>query len=121
MIVVVIAVIAIAGYKYITRVDYSNPVSVATAFTKAMKAHNTSKASAYIAPAQAEDWLKAADDRIGSMKSGATEAYFERIPSDPAFAAPVTVAGKSVVVSADKSYSLGMSQVDGKWYVSTNP
>ena len=55
------------------------------------------------------------------MKSGATDNYFDHIPADPGFAAPVTIAGKSVAVSADKSFNLPMTQVDGKWYVESMP
>jgi len=51
------------------------------------------------------------------MRSGAKERFFERIPETPEFSAPVTTAGKTMVVSADKQYSLEMTQVDGKWYV----
>ncbi len=121
MIVVAVAVVLIAGYKFITRIDYTNPVAVATGFTKAMKAHNTSKASTYVLPAQSAEWLKDTDEKLDGMKEGATEIYFDHIPDAPAFAAPVTVAGKSTIASADKSFTLPMAQVDGKWYVMSMP
>lgn len=121
LIVVAVAVVAIVTYKLLTRIDYSNPVTVATGFTKAMKSHNTGRASAYVVPSQAAEWRQSIDEKLDGMKSGATENYFDHIPADPGFAAPVTIAGKSVAVSADKSFSLPMTQVDGKWYVESMP
>ena len=66
-------------------------------------------------PEEAEAWR----DSVDGMKSGQTTRYIEGIPADPAFTAPVTSkAGVTTVQSADKSYTLQMKQIDGKWYVS---
>lgn len=113
--VAVIAVIAI--YKMLTRVDHGNPIAVATAFTKAMKSKDTSTASKYVVPAKSESWLEATDDKIDRLKTNASEIYFEHLPENPQFSAPVTAAGKTIVVSADKAFTLEMTQIDGKWYV----
>ena len=117
MIAVVAVVVVIAIWKFATRVDHSNPVAVATAFTKAMKKNDTSTASKYIIPDQAQTWRETTDEQISGMKSGAEARYFELIPDAPNFSAPVTAAGKTMIVSADKAFSLEMSQVNGQWYV----
>jgi Tfp pilus assembly protein PilE len=117
LIAAVVAVIAL--YTFLTKVDRTNPVAVATAFTKAMKAKDTSSASKFYVPEKADAWRQQTDDKIGSMRSNATEIYFERIPSAPGFTPPVTAAGKTMIVSADKSYTLEMMQLGGKWYVSS--
>jgi len=119
MVAVVAVVVVIALWKMMTRVDHSNPVAVATAFTKAMKSKDTSAASAYYVPEKAETWRQQMDEQFSTMKSGAEQRYFERIPSSPQFTPPSTAAGKTVVTSTseDKTFSLEMTQVNGKWYV----
>ena len=115
MLIVVPLLIVIFGYQFLTRVDRTDPVKVATAFTKALKSGNTSKASGYYVPEEAESWR----DGIDGMKSGQTTRYIDSVPSDPAFTPPVTSkAGLTTVQSADKTYTLQMKQIDGKWYVS---
>ena len=116
--VAVVAVIAL--WQVLTRVDRKNPVAVATAFSKALKSKDTGAASKYYLPDKADQWREDTDNRLQGMRSNAMDMYFERIPAKPEFTAPVTVAGKTMIVSADKSYSLEMTQVDGKWYVTAN-
>jgi hypothetical protein len=59
---------------------------------------------------------------MGGMKSGAKERFRERIPAEPAFTPVVTdPKGVSTIQSADKSFSMEMKRVDGKWYVSRGP
>jgi len=117
MIGVVAVVVLICVWQFFTRVDRSNPVAVATAFTKALKGRDTGRASKFYIPDQAAAWREKTDDSVHTMRSGATERLFERIPDAPAFSEPVTAAGKTIVVSADKSFALEMKQIDGKWYV----
>ena len=110
--------ILIAGYKYLTRVDRTNAVQVATAFTKALKSKDVSTAANYFEPAGAEAWTEG----FGGMRSGATERFYERVPSDPQFGAVETsTKGVTTIQSADKSYTLEMKQIDGKWFVSKVP
>ena len=56
MMAVVAVVVLIAGFVYFTSVDRTKPDAVATAFTKAYKAGNMSKASKYWLPADAAAW-----------------------------------------------------------------
>jgi len=117
MIAVAAVVVLIAVWKMATRTDRSNPVAVATAFTKAMKGNNPSKASGYYVPDKAEEWRQQTEEKISGMKSGAEQRFFEHIPAAPEFTAPVSVAGKTMIVSGDKNFSLEMTQIDGKWYI----
>ena len=118
LIAVAAVVVIIAVYKFATRIDHSNPVSVATGFTKAMKNRNTSAASKYYTPDQAGTWLESTDNYLYNMKGGAMDRFYDRIPADPGFGAPVTAPdGKTRVVSADKNYWVEVAQIDGKWYV----
>ena len=117
MIAVAAIVVIIVVWKLATRTDHSNPVAVATAFTKAMKAKDTGAAAKYYVPDKADEWRQQTDERLGGMKSGSEERFFEHIPATPAFSPPVTTAGKTMVVSGDKNFSLEMTQIDGKWYV----
>jgi hypothetical protein len=117
MIAVVAVAVIIAVWKFATRVDHSSPVAVATAFTKAMKKNDTSTASKYYVPDQADAWRTTTDEQISSMKSGAEARYFERFPDAPNFGEPVTAAGKTTIVSADKSLTLEITQINGQWYV----
>ena len=74
-----------------------------------------SSAASFYVPDEAEAW----QENLNGMKSGATERYFERIPANPGFGAPVTSkTGVTTLQSADKSFSVEMKQLDGKWYVS---
>jgi hypothetical protein len=116
------AALLFGGWKFLTRVDRANPAAVATAFTQALKGRDTGKASSYWVPEQAQTWRTGADDAIDKMKSGATEMYFESIPGDPAFAAlPGAAAGTVTMRSSDKSYTLELAQIAGKWYISKAP
>lgn len=125
---VLIAVAALAlvivGWKFLTRVDRSNPLAVAAAFTKALKAQDTATASGYYVPDRAEAWRTATDDTLRKMRSGTMERFFEGIPSKPVFAS-VTNAGtasdKMTVKSEDSAITLDMSHVSGKWYVAKSP
>jgi len=118
IVIAVIAAVLIGAYQFFTRVDRTNPAAVATAFTKALKSKNTSKASSYYVPDQAKEWRAKADASIEGMKSGQTDRYYEGLPDSPEFGTPVDVDGKKVISLADKSFSLEMVQIDGKWYVS---
>ena len=117
MVVVVAVVVLITGYKYFTRVDRSDATAVASAFTSAMKSKDTGAASNFYVPDRADQWREKTDEYLSSMRSGAKERFFEGIPQTPEFGPVATVADKSLITSADKSYTLEMSQVDGKWYV----
>ena len=118
MLIVIPLVVVIVAYQWITRVDHGNATEVATAFTKHLKAGESSKAAKYYLPDQAEAW----EQSVTNMKTGARERFRERIPGEPAFTAPVTTAaGVTTVSSADKAYALEMKQVDGKWYVAKVP
>jgi hypothetical protein len=115
MVIVVPLAIVIVAWQFYSKVDRTDPIKVATAFTKALHSKNVSGAAKYFVPDQAQSW----EDDFGTMKSGATERYFERIPAEPAYGAPVTSKeGVTTVQTADKQYSLEMKQIDGKWYVS---
>jgi hypothetical protein len=117
MVVVAVVVVLITAYKLMTRVDHTDPVKVATAFTKAMKGKDSSSASKYWVPAEAQAWRESTDSTWDSMKANQTEMYFDRIPSDPAFGPPVTTPAGTTVTSSDKQWTLHMTQIDGKWYV----
>src|SRR5206468_9433589 len=101
--------VLIAVWKMVTRIDRSNPVAVATAFTKAMKGKDTGKASGYYLPDKADEWRQQTDERLQSMKSGSEQRFFEHIPAAPEFTSPVTAAGKTMIVSGDKAFSLEMT------------
>ena len=122
LIVAFAAVALIVGWKYLTRVNATDPVAVGTAFTKALKSHDTATASTYIVPERAAAWRTTADENIGKMRSGTLERFYEGIPSSPGFTA---VAGATATAmkleSADKAFSLEMSQSGGKWFVSKGP
>lgn len=117
-----IAAVVIGAIMFFTRTDYTDPIGVATAFTKALKAEDTSKASKYYLPDKAESWKTAADERLEGMKSGEHTRFLEGIPSDPQFGAPSKdAAGVTTVQSSDNALTLGMTEVAGKWYVSQSP
>jgi hypothetical protein len=117
LIVIPLAVI-IVGYQWLTRVDRSNAVEVATAFSKQLKAGNNSKAAKFYVPEEADAW----EESVTYMKSGARDRFRERIPAEPGFTEPVTSPkGVTTISSADKQYALEMKQVDGKWYVAKVP
>ena len=118
MIAVVAVAVIIVIYKFATRVDHSDPIKVATGFTKALKGRNTATASKYYAPDESAAWLEKTDNDLYNMKGGAMDRFYDRIPAAPDFTAPVTAAGKTKVVSADKTFWLEIAQVNGKWYVS---
>ena len=115
------AIVLIALYQFFTRVDRSNPVAVATAFTKAMKGKDFDAASKFMVPDQASAWRSSAEEKVSGMKSGSKASYYENIPEAPAFSAPVTAAGVTTIASADKNYTLEIKQIDGKWYVAKPP
>ena len=117
MIAVAAVVVLIVVWKFFTRIDRSNPAAVATAFTKALKAQDSGGASSFIVPDQQAAWRQKLDDNTTSMRSGTMERFFERIPASPTFGAPVTVGGKTMMIASDKSFSMEMKQIDGKWYV----
>jgi hypothetical protein len=115
MLIVVAVVVLIVGYQFLTKVDRTNPIKVANAFTKALKSGQTSTAAKYYVPTDAAAW----EEQVGTMKSGALDRFRERIPSDPEFTTPTTSkTGVTTIESGDKAYSLEMKQIDGKWYVS---
>jgi hypothetical protein len=118
MVIIGIAAVAIGSFVYFTRTDRSDPAAVATAFTKAMKKQDTKTAADYYMPEKAEAWKTAIDKKIDGMKSGTFNSYFENIPADPAFTTPAGASGKVTALSADKSFSVELTQVDSKWYVS---
>jgi hypothetical protein len=120
MLLIAAAVVLLAGYELLTHVNRKDPVAVATAFAKALKHKDTSSASKYYLPDKAAAWREKTDSDVDGMRSGTMERFFERIPDAPAFSSPVTVAGKTVITSADKNYRLEMTQIDGKWYVSNS-
>ena len=119
MIAVVAAVVLIAGVIYFTSVDRTKPDAVATAFTKAYKAGNMSKASKYWLPADADTLLASTNDMLNNLRSNATEMFFARIPADPDFSPAVPSSeGVTTVESADKKFTLQMTKVGSDWYVS---
>jgi hypothetical protein len=118
MLIFVPLIALVIGYQWLTRIDRTDPVKVATAFAKALKANDLSKASSFYVPDKAEAWREG----VHSMKGGATERLLERIPAEPGFAAPATsAAGVTSISTPDKTYTLEMQQVEGKWYVSKAP
>ena len=119
---IVAAVVLIGGYVYLTHVDRSNPVSVGNAFTKALKTGDTSSASGYFVPDKAQAWRTAADDNIRKMRSGTLERFYENIPSKPGFtSANGAGAGTVTLKAAEGNFTLDLSQVNGRWYVSKGP
>lgn len=121
VVIAVAVALAIGAWMYFSRVDRANPQAVATAFTKALKSKSTSKASSYYVPAEAKAWQTSADSNIENMKSGATDRFWDGIPSSPTFKAPSSAAGITSIRTDDESFSLEMKQIDGKWYVSKGP
>ena len=118
LLIVIPLAILIVAWQWFTRIDRTNAVEVATAFTTALKSGNTSAAAEFYDPEGAEAWR----EQIDSMKSGATERLLEWLPAEPAFTAPVTSpSGETIVASADKQYILTMKQIEGDWYVSKTP
>ena len=117
MLIAIPLAVIIIGYQWMTRVDRTDAVQVATAFTKNLKSGDASSAAKYFVPEQADAW----EESVTYMKSGARERFRERIPAEPAFTAPITDKGVTTVASADKAYTLEMKQIDGKWYVSKVP
>src|SRR5688500_18047276 len=118
MLIVIPLAVLIIGYQWMTRVDRTDAVQVATAFTKNLKSGENSTAAKYYMPSEAEAW----EESVTYMKSGARERFRERIPGEPGFTPPVTAAaGITTISSADKGYTLEMKQVDGKWYVAKVP
>jgi len=131
LIVLAVVALAFAGWKFSRRVDRSDPIAVATAYTKALKAQNVEGAAKYYLPDKADAWREATDDSIAKMRSNAMKVFFEAIPGEPNFSAPTaapvvkgapkSAPGASVVQSADKSLTLEMTQISGNWYVSKGP
>ena len=118
MLIAVPLLVLFLAYQWMTKVDRTDAVQVATAFTKNLKSGDASKAAKYYVPEQADAW----EESVTYMKSGARDRFRERIPAEPAFSAPVTTpAGVTTISSADKAYALEMKQVDGKWYVAKVP
>ena len=118
MLIAVPVILLFVAYQWMTKVDRTDAIQVATAFTKNLKSGDASKAAKYYLPEQAEAW----EESVTYMKSGARERFRERIPADPSFTAPVTTAaGVTTISSTDKSYALEMKQIDGKWYVAKVP
>lgn len=118
MAIVVPLALLIVAYQYFTAVDRTSPTQVATAFTKALKSKDVKAAGKFFDPGGVEAWR----DSFSGMRSGATDRFYERVPADPQFGAPTTNAkGITVVQSADQSYVLEMTQLNGKWYVSKAP
>lgn len=118
MLIVVPLALLIVGYQWMTKIDRSDPVKVASAFAKALKSRDLATAASFYVPAQADAWRAGVD----SMKSGAGERLLERIPAEPAFTpAAIDAKGITTVSTPDKGYTLEMQQVDGKWYVSKAP
>ena len=115
------AVVLISVYKFFTRIDRTNPVAVATAFTKAMKGKDVGAASDFIVPDQASTWRASTEENVSGLRSGAKERFYERIPESPEFTQPVTTAGVTTIASADKGFQLEIKQIDGKWYVVKPP
>ena len=114
LLIAVPVILLFVTYQWMTKVDRTDAVQVATAFTKNLKSGDNSKAAKFFVPEQAEAW----EESVTYMKSGARERFRERIPAEPGFTAPVTdTKGVTTVSSADKAYALEMKQIDGKWYV----
>jgi hypothetical protein len=122
LIIAFAAIVLIGGYKFLTRVNKSDPVAVGTAFTKALRARDTSAASHYFMPDRAQAWQAAVDENVRKMRSAPAERFFEAIPEAPAFASVPGKAPTNVTLrSADNSFTLEMTQSAGNWYVSKAP
>lgn len=118
MLIVIPLAVLIIGYQWMTKIDRSDAIAVAMAFTKDLKSGDFSKAGKFFVPEEADAW----EESVTYMKSGARERFQERIPGEPSFTPAVTTpAGVTTVSSADNAYSLEMKQLDGKWYVSKIP
>ena len=119
LIIVAVAIVAIVGFKFFTRLDRSDPMVVANGFTSEMKSRDLPGASEFVAPDLRAAWLEAQTKRLDSMKSGATENYFAAIPETPGYVAPAAggAGGKMKLLSSDKTYTLELAQVEGLWYV----
>jgi hypothetical protein len=84
MLIVIPLAVLIIGYQWLTKVDHSDPVAVATAFTKNLRSGDNSKAAKYYVPAESAAW----EESVTYMKSGARDRFRERIPAEPASAPP---------------------------------
>lgn len=118
MVIVGVFALVIGAFVYFTSVDHSDPASVATAFTKAMKKQDTKAASALWVPEKADAWRTAMDAKIDGMKTGSFTSYFERIPADPVFTTPAGAAGTVTMQSVEQDITLELTQFEEKWYVS---
>jgi len=121
LLAVLAVVIVVVGWQLLTRVDRSNPIAVATAFTKALKARDTGKASGFVAPDKAATWRTAADENIQHMRTGTMDRFFEAIPSAPVFTLPASLADNITLESADKGIKLDLTRITGKWYIAKAP
>jgi hypothetical protein len=114
------------GWLYMHHVDRSDPVAVATAFTKAMKNNDLVTASSYYVPERAEAWRSSTDDALSRLKSGPSRIFFDGIPGSPVFVTVAPKAGKAVnpdqmSLQSSEGYALDMTRSTGKWYVSRSP
>jgi hypothetical protein len=128
LIIVAVAIVGIVAFKFFTKTDRSDPMAVANGFTAQIKDRDFEGAAEFMAPDARAAWLEATNKRFETMKSGSMDNYFASIPAEPGFTAappvkgaPALPADKMNVVSADRSYSLELAQVDGDWYVAKAP
>jgi hypothetical protein len=119
LIIVGVLAVVLISWKFFTRLDRSDPIAVANAFTEAMKDQDMKEASSYFPPDQSAAWLEKQQARVDSMKSGATENYFAGIPEAPGYTLPAAGANgsKLLLTSSDKSFTVEMGKIEDEWFV----
>jgi predicted negative regulator of RcsB-dependent stress response len=105
-----------------SRVDQTNPNTVATAFVKALKAENLKRAASLWVPADAAAWRESAEKQVQQMHSSTYATFFASLPAAPVFVSTHNAKGPAneQTLSCD-STTLNLRQIDGKWYVCKAP
>ena len=127
-IVVIVGLMLFGGYKIFSgRVNWEDPKSVAAAFLGKLKSEDTDAAKKYYLPDKADAWADATHDKLYKMKSNENAGFKESIPDEPVFtpiSAPKAIPGKPASTDTflqTGGVTVGLRQIEGKWYVSTSP
>ncbi len=122
-IIVILGLLVLAVYKIAkSHVDFSDPKSVSTAFLKALKTEDLSRAKGYYLPDQADAWETKTHDKLFAMQSNASKNFKESIPDEPQFTVVPSEKGSTDTTYKTGEILISLRQVDGKsWYVSKSP